>query len=87
MDLPVEPTTHCHVDCRCLLLHAIEASRRFLARQNQNGRLLWMCIDLGCVNFNRGESLLGVAIVEQTTDSASYLSPGPTPTILGILRQ
>jgi hypothetical protein len=86
MDLPVEPALDCHVDGRCFLLHAAETSGRLMARQDQDGRLFWMCIDLGRVNFDRRESLLGVLIVEQTTDCDSSLSPGLTPTILGILR-
>jgi hypothetical protein len=62
MDLPVEPTAHCHVDGRCVLFHAAQTSGRLVAREGQNGRLLWVCIDLGRINFDRCESLLEVRV-------------------------
>jgi hypothetical protein len=65
MDLPVEPALDCHFDGRGVLLHAAETSGRLMARQDQDGRLFWMCIDLGRVDFDCRESLLGVAIEDQ----------------------
>ena len=89
MDIPVEPTPHSHVDRRCLLFHAAQTSGRLMAREDQDGRLLWVCIDLGCVHFDRCESLveyLGSGN-DKPADCASYLSPGRTPTTPGTLPQ
>ena len=61
MDIPVEPTPHSHVDRRCLLFHATQTSGRLVARDDQDGRLLWVCIDFGFVNSDRCEFLLEVS--------------------------